>query len=202
MGLERELKQKSAGLKTNILICLGSTLFTMISIAISRANVEVGGLPGDPGRIAAQIVSGIGFLGGGAIIQSRATIHGLTTAATIWLVAGLGVAVGMGYGPLALGVAALAVGSLTALGWIEQRLLRNSVAFTVEVVVQGALSLEERNQLLLALEKHHLRLQDYEIHEETGQTRVTLHSLGNPGHHRQFVLALWSLPSVREVRQR
>src|SRR5580698_4965694 len=88
VGLERELKNKPAGLKTNILICLGAAIFTATSVIISTANGP-GGPPGDPSRVAAQIVSGIGFLGGGVIIQARGTIVGLTTAATIWTVAAL-----------------------------------------------------------------------------------------------------------------
>jgi putative Mg2+ transporter-C (MgtC) family protein len=88
IGIERELHGKAAGLRTNILICLGAAVFTIISeqMAIdSGASVT---------RIAAQIVTGVGFLGAGAIIQDRGGIHGLTTAATIWLVASIGMACG------------------------------------------------------------------------------------------------------------
>lgn len=89
VGLERELRGKAAGLRTNVLICVGSTLFTWLSI-------EVAGPYGDPGRIAAQIVTGVGFIGAGTILHSRGHISGLTSAATIWLVAAIGVAVGAG----------------------------------------------------------------------------------------------------------
>ncbi len=92
VGLDREKKFKSAGMKTHILICLGSTLYTAMSVL----NAEL--VPtADPSRISAQIVSGIGFLGAGAIIQSNKSVFGLTTAATIWVVAAIGVAVGSGY---------------------------------------------------------------------------------------------------------
>lgn len=93
VGYDREKKLKTAGIKTNILICLGSTLYTSIGIlvATSAANGS------DVNRIAAQIVSGIGFLGAGAIIQSQGSVIGLTTAATIWVVAAIGFAVGAGY---------------------------------------------------------------------------------------------------------
>ena len=91
IGLERELRGKAAGLRTNILICAGSTLFTSLSIAIPTA----GGV-GDPGRIAAQIVTGVGFIGAGTILHSRGHISGLTSAATIWLGAAIGVALGSG----------------------------------------------------------------------------------------------------------
>ncbi len=91
IGLERELSRKPLGLRTNVLICLGAAIFTIISIRIGLS------LGGSPERIAAQIVGGIGFLGAGAIIRDRGTVQGATTAATIWLVASLGMACGAGY---------------------------------------------------------------------------------------------------------
>jgi putative Mg2+ transporter-C (MgtC) family protein len=90
IGLERQLSGKAAGLRTNILICLGATVFTIIS----KQMAEPGG---SFTRIAAQIVTGVGFLGAGAIIQDRGGVHGLTTAATIWLVASIGMACGAGF---------------------------------------------------------------------------------------------------------
>ena len=93
IGYDREQKMKAAGLKTNILICLGATLYTTISLI----NFETHAGTADPNRLAAQIVSGIGFLGAGAIIQSRGNIIGLTTAATMWVVASSGMTIGMGH---------------------------------------------------------------------------------------------------------
>lgn len=93
IGLDREKKMKSAGIKTNILICIGSTLYTSISLL----NLSDAGQVADPNRIAAQIVSGIGFLGAGAIIQGKGGVVGMTTAATIWVVAAIGVTIGSGY---------------------------------------------------------------------------------------------------------
>ncbi|MHC4580666.1 MAG: MgtC/SapB family protein [Planctomycetota bacterium] len=95
IGLERELSGKAAGLRTNVLICLGAAVFTIIS----KRMVE--GSDGSLVRIAAQIVSGVGFLGAGAVIQDRGGVHGLTTAATIWLVASIGMACGAGFYKLA-----------------------------------------------------------------------------------------------------
>ena len=91
VGLDRENKLKSAGLKTNILICLGSTLYTAVSLLIYEGGVN------DPNRTAAQIVSGVGFLGAGAIMHGKGSVSGLTTAATIWMVAAVGMTVGAGY---------------------------------------------------------------------------------------------------------
>src|SRR5438552_15009551 len=90
IGIEREIRDKPAGLRTNILICVGSTLFMSISTKVSEL------LGGDPTRIAAQIISGIGFLGAGAVLHSHGFVLGLTTAATIWVVAGVGMALGSG----------------------------------------------------------------------------------------------------------
>jgi putative Mg2+ transporter-C (MgtC) family protein len=96
LGLEREIRQKSAGLRTNILIAVGTTLFTLMSYELADA-------PGaDPGRVAAQIVTGVGFLGAGAIMRTDDRIHGLTTAATVWVNAALGVTVGGGEYHLAM----------------------------------------------------------------------------------------------------
>lgn len=90
IGVERERKVKSAGLKTNVLICLGSTLYTTVSL-LNMTGAS------DPNRAVAQIVSGVGFLGAGSIIHGKASVSGLTTAATIWLVAAVGMTVGAGY---------------------------------------------------------------------------------------------------------
>jgi len=95
IGLERELSHKAAGLRTNILICLGAAVFTIISRRMAAGQQD------SLTRIAAQIVTGVGFLGAGAIIVDRGGVHGLTTAATIWLVASIGMACGAGFYSLA-----------------------------------------------------------------------------------------------------
>ena len=102
MGLEREYNDKPAGYATNSIICLGAALFTMLSLYMA----EMGG---DPGRIAAQIVSGVGFLGAGAILREGNKISGLTTAAAVWLVAAIGMAVGFGQYILASSACAAAI---------------------------------------------------------------------------------------------
>lgn len=112
VGLEREYRQKPAGLRTNILIALGSALFTILSISMGHES-------GTADRIAAQIVTGIGFLGGGAILRSGNTVHGMTTAATIWVNAAIGVAAGMGQYTLATATAVLTLVVLGVLPPIE-----------------------------------------------------------------------------------
>ena len=109
IGIERETRGKWAGLRTNTLICLGAAIFTIISRKIAAGEQD------SVARIAAQIVTGVGFLGAGAIIQDRGGVHGLTTAATIWLVASIGMACGAGYHLLAVISTAIAVSVLFGL---------------------------------------------------------------------------------------
>src|SRR6185369_10518774 len=100
IGLEREYRRKPAGLRTNMLIAIGSALFTMVSFEVARIS-------GTPDRIAAQVVTGVGFLGGGAILRSGSTVHGMTTAATIWVNSAIGMAAGAGHMALATVAAGL-----------------------------------------------------------------------------------------------
>ena len=124
IGLERELAGKPAGLRTNILICVGAALFMQLSIDVAEIGFSSDGHPyGDTTRIAAQIVSGIGFLGAGAILHSEGAVVGLTTAATVWVVAAIGAAVGAGAYVDALGSTALIVLVLIGLRPFERRLL-------------------------------------------------------------------------------
>src|ERR1051325_5498779 len=107
IGLEREYHQKPAGLRTNILIGMGAAVFMILSLAVTG--------PGSADRIAAQIVTGIGFLGAGAILHSGETVHGLTTAATIWVNAAIGMAAGAGMTSVAVGTTILTLIVLAAL---------------------------------------------------------------------------------------
>ena len=119
LGLEREWRQKNAGLKTNILIAMGSALFTLMSIDLS---VSAGG---DATRIASQIVTGIGFLGAGAIMRTGAGIRGLTTAAMIWVNAAIGVACGGGEYRLAVIATAVTLIVLLVMTPLEKMLDRH-----------------------------------------------------------------------------
>jgi len=93
LGMEREVHKKTAGLRTHMIVCLSSALLMVLSIEVARDE----GVLGDPTRIAAGVMTGIGFLGAGTIIKHGATVHGLTTAASIWTAAAVGLAVGAGY---------------------------------------------------------------------------------------------------------
>jgi putative Mg2+ transporter-C (MgtC) family protein len=116
VGLEREIRRKPAGLRTNMFICMGSALFTLLSDEIAQRF-------GDSShtRIVSNLIPGIGFIGAGAIIRERGTVVGLTTAATIFMVASLGMAIGAGM--LATGVftALVILAALILLGWVEER---------------------------------------------------------------------------------
>ena len=113
VGLEREFRHKPAGLRTNMLIALGAALFSILS-------VELGAGAGSPDRIAAQVVTGIGFLGAGAILRSGENVHGLTTAATIWVNAAIGMAAGLGSYGVATIAAAVTLGVLALMPVMEK----------------------------------------------------------------------------------
>jgi putative Mg2+ transporter-C (MgtC) family protein len=113
IGLEREFRHKPAGLRTNMLIALGSALFAILS-------VELGTAAGSSDRVASQVVSGIGFLGAGAILRSGGNITGLTTAATIWVNAAIGMAAGLGSYSVAAGGAGLTLVVLALLPFMER----------------------------------------------------------------------------------
>ena len=121
IGLEREWRERAAGLRTHMLVGVGSALFTLVS-AYGFNDFLVGGsnvVRADPSRIAAQIVTGIGFLGAGAILRQGLTIRGLTTAAGLWVVAAIGMAVGAGYYEGALIATGVVLFGLGPLRWAE-----------------------------------------------------------------------------------
>ncbi len=131
IGMERELRHKPAGLRTNVMISLGAALFTLISVHVAGSNVAH-----DPGRIAAQIVTGVGFIGAGSILHARGAVVGLTTAAGIWLVASIGMA--FGAGAFAMGTVAtlLSLGVLLGLERVETALARwrTTAKFHIEMI--------------------------------------------------------------------
>jgi putative Mg2+ transporter-C (MgtC) family protein len=120
IGIERERRGKPAGFRTNILICLGSTLYMLVG-ELLLVSQKPPGL--DPTRIAAQVVSGIGFIGAGTILHARGAVTGLTSAATIWVVAGIGLLIGAGFPGLGLVATLLVLVTLEALRQLEPRIL-------------------------------------------------------------------------------
>jgi putative Mg2+ transporter-C (MgtC) family protein len=150
VGAEREIHGHPAGMRTHLLVCLGSALFTVISIhgfvGVLDPAVEA---PVDPSRVAAQIVSGIGFLGAGAILKDGFTIRGLTTAASLWATAAIGLAAGAGEGSLAVVGTLIVVFSLWPLSLVSDR-LRGLVRQTarIRVVVDSAEAIERARAFL------------------------------------------------------
>lgn len=138
IGLERELDEKAAGLRTHILVSVGAALFTLVSAYGFRDFLVHGGslVRADPSRIAAQIVTGIGFLGAGVIFRQGLTIRGLTTAASLWLVAAIGMASGVGFWEGAAIATGAGLISLRPLEWLERRVVpqRTGTRLAVDLV--------------------------------------------------------------------
>ena len=126
IGVERELKRKPAGLRTNMFICFGSAMYTLLSFRYSQGTV-------DHNRIAAQIIPGIGFIGAGAILHSGGSVSGITTAATLFVVASIGMAVGGGEYLSATFATLVILLALNVLGWMEARFNFKSVLMSYEV---------------------------------------------------------------------
>jgi putative Mg2+ transporter-C (MgtC) family protein len=126
LGLERELRHKPAGLRTHMMVSLGAASFTLVSLQLVAAATAQHGLRSDPIRIVEGVTAGVGFLGGGSIIQSRGSVEGITTAAGMWVVGAIGIACGAGAYLLAMVTAILAFTILWVLGAIEHRLKEGS----------------------------------------------------------------------------
>jgi putative Mg2+ transporter-C (MgtC) family protein len=122
IGLERQMRNKSAGVRTHMMVALGSALFAIVSIELPRRE---GAVDADPARIAAQIVTGVGFLGAGAILHSRGLIIGLTTAASVWVAAAIGMTAGAGLSTMAMIATGLGVIILVASHLLEKAPLRS-----------------------------------------------------------------------------
>lgn len=175
IGLERELRDQPAGLRTHLLVCLGSTVFTLASIHGFDALFASSAVPhtSDPARVAAQIVVGVGFLGAGAIIRQGVTVHGLTTAASLWTMAALGMVVGLGwYALAAIATVAVAV-SLVVLRVVEERLINPRARD--HVVLEATLPLEDEQApaaLIALLEKLRIGIEDLESRPTADARRV------------------------------
>ena len=123
LGLDREIHRKPAGLRTHMMVALGATVFTLVTLQLFEQMRQDGDAwaGADPLRAISGVAGGIGFLGAGAIIQSRGTVEGITTAATIWVTGALGVACGAGYYRMAGVLVGYALVILVVIGWIEFR---------------------------------------------------------------------------------
>ena len=159
IGLEREFKHRAAGLRTNMFICFGAAMFTLLSQGLA-------GVPSDSARIAAQIIPGIGFIGAGSILHMRGLTTGLTTAATLFVVASVGMAAGGGLYLTAMFATGLVILALFALGHFEETFNIKLLMSSYEVT--GASVEEISNEVNRILESHH-RLMQNTLSGNTGQ---------------------------------
>lgn len=171
LGVERERKDKPAGLRTIVLISFGSALFMIVGNLVPFAYDWVDLSRIDPSRVASTVVTGIGFLGAGTIIQARGSIQGLTTAAVIWVAAAIGMCAGMGYLILAFGSTGLVLAALVTMNPLRARLTRLGNRYEMEVVVPND-SLTLR-RILYALDAHDISHEEIEVHRlHDGEIRV------------------------------
>jgi putative Mg2+ transporter-C (MgtC) family protein len=190
IGLERELGGKPAGLRTNILICMGSALYTQLSISMVHGAA-------DATRVAGQIVTGVGFIGAGTILHARGAVVGLTSAATIWVVAAIGVALGSGHYPEALLTTLMVLVVLQGLGRIEIFVERQSTRthLTIHARPEGS-AVEEIETLV---RRTGLQITAQESRRENVDLVIEL-DLGGPKRlHDQALIAVLHHPMVRSV---
>jgi putative Mg2+ transporter-C (MgtC) family protein len=202
VGLERELREREAGFRTHLLVSVGSCLFTLVS-AYGFHEFLVGGgnvVRADPTRIAAQIVTGIGFLGAGAIIRQGFSVRGLTTAATLWVVAAIGMASGAGYFSAAVITTALVLFSLWPLRIIAFRVMTRYRPETDRLLVQLPTG-ESPAPLIEKLEALGGQLQSLEVGHEADRRTVLMDvTLPPKAAAPAIVSQLSELEHVLEVR--
>jgi putative Mg2+ transporter-C (MgtC) family protein len=178
IGMEREYRDKAAGLRTLIFICTGATLFTMLARHLTPLN--------DTTRIAAAVITGIGFLGAGTILHAGERVTGLTTAAAIWLTAGIGIGLGAGLYGLAAAAAGLAIVTLWLLPGVEHRLHRLHIERTYRLVCAASAGDGLRHHLPAA----GLRLLEEKRFKRPGGLEISWLLSGKLTAHEQLVQQL------------
>ena len=167
IGIEREIREHTAGFRTHILVSVGSAAFTLAS------SYGIQGTSFDPNRISAQVVTGIGFLGAGAIIRYGISVRGLTTAASLWTVAAVGLLAAQGFYSAALITTGLTIFSLYLLRFLEDRLIYRRIARPISVRVhfrKGGFS--PLTQVLSAIQQAHVTVKEMEVAADEDQTRT------------------------------
>jgi putative Mg2+ transporter-C (MgtC) family protein len=202
VGLEREFREREAGFRTHMLVSVGSALFTIASAYGFRDFLLHGGslVRTDPTRIAAQIVTGIGFLGAGAIIRQGLSIRGLTTAATLWVVAAIGLTTGAGYYSAAAITTLLVLFSLWPLRILTHRVMARFRPETDRLLAQLPAGASPA-PLILALEEHGAQLRTVEIGHEADRRTVLLDVALPPRSDAPAMVAkLSELENILEIR--
>ncbi len=194
IGLEREASQKPAGFRTNILVCVGSTMMMTLAVMLIQAK---GGTSDSLVRMAAGVITGIGFLGAGTILHARGTIAGLTTATTLWVVAGLGLVIGAGYYVPALLYTGLTIATLILFRRIEESYLRKAQ-------FQYHVKFKERPYILSSLRKlamhHGLRLEKIALKNENSSLVVTFFVSASDEKEQEFNQGLFELADIEELK--
>jgi len=202
LGLERELREREAGLRTHLLVSVGSALFTLVSAYGFHAFLASGQsvVRADPSRIAAQIVTGIGFLGAGAIIRQGLSVRGLTTAATLWVVAAIGLAAGAGYYSAAVITTGVALVSLWPLRIAAFHIMRRFRAETGRLLVQLPTG-ESPAPVIEELERRGGRIETMELSQEADRRNLAF-TLELPREHdaHEVVAGVADVEHVLEVR--
>jgi len=191
IGLEREMRRKPAGLRTNMFICFGAAMFTILSEELASK------WPGDHTRIAAQIIPGIGFIGAGSILHSRGSVTGLTTAATLFVVAGIGMAAGGGLYLPAMFATIVILLALHVLGVLEAKFSLKLLQMTYEV------SGEEPSAVIdginTALADQHKMMQTVQVARVDHQSRVQFSVDATRAEHERLLMRLRQIPVARHV---
>ena len=200
IGIEREIREREAGLRTHLLVAVGSALFTIVGAYGFHDFLTSGRSVVDPTRIAAQIVTGIGFLGAGAIIRQGLSVRGLTTAATLWVVAAVGLASGAGYYSAAVITTALVLIALYPLRIIAYRILRRFRAEDGRLLVELPAGTPP-GQLLDEIERSGARVTALELSQEGDRRRLELDlALPRELTAPRLVAQLADVPNVADVR--
>jgi putative Mg2+ transporter-C (MgtC) family protein len=201
IGVERELREREAGLRTHMLVAIGSTLFTLVSaygfseFRFSNAS----GITYDPTRIAAQVVTGIGFLGAGAIIRQGLSVRGLTTAASLWVVAAIGIATGAGYYSAAVITTVVVLVSLWPLRIVAFRMFERLRPGEVRLEVELRAN-ESPSVLLEPLEARGVAVRSFEVEDARERRRVALDVRATGVRLEQVTAELMRLEPVLGVR--
>lgn len=198
IGLERELTNKPAGLRTNILICVGAALLTELSLRFAMIGAD-GEFRADPARLAAQIIPGIGFIGAGAILHAKGKVTGITTAATLWVVTAIGIAVGSRAYLEAIGTTFLVLFTLLLLAKAERWMGHRRTHRRYVASVRPAPDALERLERAVRDGKLEVRLDGIERHEDS--IEVTLRAVGSMDEQEKLLRRLVHHGDIHRLRR-
>ncbi len=199
IGFEREFHGRSAGFRTHILLCIGSTLIMLTSMHMF--DLYSGRVVVDPGRIAAGVITGIGFLGAGTIMHFKSSIRGLTTAASLWVVAGIGLAVGSGLYFGAVVTTAITIVALMIFAKLEHAMIRKDWYKTI--IIEAKEGVDQLRSVRGILEEWHAEITDFEIDhaKDSGNMLLKLGlKLKSPKHADQLVGDIGSIKGINSVK--